>query len=121
MRSDLVFGASTNVPNRYLLSQLASKAARKFHKPGTRMQDTTNDILVRFRRANPTASEPALPEPVLVQLRRKMTRVIPHKSEVVPLSPARENSSPFANSSHSSVNSLTTTLGFQTYSDACVS
>jgi hypothetical protein len=121
MRSGLVFGAMTNVPNRYLLSQLASKAARKLHKPGTRMRDTTNDILVRFSRANPTASEPALLEPMLVQLRRKMTRVIPHKSEVVPLPPARENSSPFANGSHSSDSSLTTTLGYQAYSDARVS
>jgi hypothetical protein len=121
MRSDLVFGAMTNVPNRYLLSQLASKAARKLHKPGTRMQDTTNDILVRFSRANPIACEPALRKRMVVQLHPIMTRpVIPHKSEVVPLPPARENSSPFANGSHSSDNSLTTTLGFQTYSDARV-
>jgi hypothetical protein len=57
MRSDQVFGAMTNVPNRYLLSQLASKAARKLHRSGTRMQDTTNDVLVRFRRANPIGCE----------------------------------------------------------------
>jgi hypothetical protein len=51
MRSDLVFGAIANVSNRYLLSQLASKAARKLHRSGNRMQDTANDVLKRFGRA----------------------------------------------------------------------
>lgn len=53
MRSDLVFGALSHVSNRYQLCQLASKATRKLHKPNTRLQDTTNDVLLRFRTTNP--------------------------------------------------------------------
>ena len=53
MRSDLVFGALSHVSNRYQLCQLASKAARKLHKPNTRLQDTTNDVLARFHTINP--------------------------------------------------------------------
>lgn len=55
MRSDLIFGALAHVANRYQLCQLASKATRKLHKPNTRLQDTTNDVLVRFRYASPVA------------------------------------------------------------------
>jgi hypothetical protein len=53
MRSDLVFGALSHVSNRYQLCQLASKATRKLHKPNTRLQDTTNEVLCRFQTANP--------------------------------------------------------------------
>jgi hypothetical protein len=53
MRSDLIFGALTHVNNRYQLCQLASKATRKLHKPNTRLQDTTNDVLVRFHESSP--------------------------------------------------------------------
>jgi hypothetical protein len=53
MRSDLIFGALTHIQNRYQLCQLASKATRKLHKPSTRLQDTTNDVLVRFHHASP--------------------------------------------------------------------
>lgn len=58
MRSDLVFGALSHVSNRYQLCQLASKATRKLHKPNTRVQDTTNDVLVRFRTTNPGSAAP---------------------------------------------------------------
>lgn len=60
MRSDLIFGALTHVNNRYQLCQLASKATRKLHKPNTRLQDTTNDVLERFKDTvpmNASASE----------------------------------------------------------------
>jgi hypothetical protein len=53
MRSDLIFGALTHVTNRYELCQLASKATRKLHKPNTRLQDTTNDVLDRFKDSVP--------------------------------------------------------------------
>jgi len=53
MRSDLIFGALTHVNNRYQLCQLASKATRKLHKPNTRLQDTTNEVLDRFKGAMP--------------------------------------------------------------------
>jgi hypothetical protein len=121
MRSNLVFGAMTNVPNRYLLTRLASTAARKLHRPGVRIGDTIDDVLVRFSRANPIGCAQAMREPLPVRLRPEMTRVIPHKSEFLPLPPARENSNPFVERLHSSGNSLTATLGFQTYSDARVS
>jgi hypothetical protein len=55
MRSDLVFGALSHVRNRYQLCQLASKATRKLHKPNTRLQDTTNEVLGRFQTNNPGA------------------------------------------------------------------
>lgn len=60
MRSDLIFGALAHVKNRYQLCQLAAKATRKLHKPNTRLQDTTNEVLLRFRESNPAApAEPA--------------------------------------------------------------
>ncbi|MEO8726533.1 MAG: DNA-directed RNA polymerase subunit omega [Acidobacteriaceae bacterium] len=55
MRSDLIYDALTTVPNRYLLCQLASKATRKFHKPNTRIQETTNEVLSRFGEAQGSA------------------------------------------------------------------
>lgn len=61
MRSDLIFGALTHVSNRYELCQLASKATRKLHKPNTRLQDTTNEVLDRFKDTLPmeVPAEPA--------------------------------------------------------------
>ena len=71
MRSDLVFGALSHVSNRYTLCQLASKATRKLHKPTTRLQDTTNEVLQRFHTENPGASTaPAKPAVEPVQHRR---------------------------------------------------
>jgi len=58
MRSDLVFGALSHVSNRYQLCQLASKATRKLHKPNTRLQDTTNEVLGRFHNTNPESAPP---------------------------------------------------------------
>jgi hypothetical protein len=48
MRSDLVFEAVHTLRNRYMLCQLASKATRRFHRPNTRIQDTTNQVLHRI-------------------------------------------------------------------------
>ena len=71
MRSELIFGALTHVANRYQLCQLASKATRKLHKPNRRLQDTTNEVLYRFRTANPGASAPVNePETQSVEQRR---------------------------------------------------
>jgi hypothetical protein len=55
MRSELVFGAVTNVSNRFLLTRLAAKATRKFHRPNTRIEDTANEVFERFTRMNPLA------------------------------------------------------------------
>jgi hypothetical protein len=71
MRSDLIFGALTHVTNRYELCQLASKATRKLHKPNTRLQDTTNEVLDRFKDTVPMDdSSEAVVEKVQVQERR---------------------------------------------------
>ncbi len=58
MRSDLVFGALSHVSNRYQLCLLASKATRMLHKPNTRVQDTTNEVLCRFHTTNPGSLTP---------------------------------------------------------------
>ena len=55
MRSELVFGAMEHVSSRFLLVKLAAKATRKFHRPNTRIQETMNDVLVRFSQVNPMA------------------------------------------------------------------
>jgi len=55
MRSNLIYGALAPVQNRYMLCQLVSKATRKFHRPNTRVQETMNDVLVRFGKARETA------------------------------------------------------------------
>jgi hypothetical protein len=46
MRSNLVFDALAQIDNRYQLCQVAAKATRMLHKPRTRLQDTTNDVLI---------------------------------------------------------------------------
>ena len=53
MRSELVFGAMEQVSNRFLLTKLASKATRKFHRPNTRIQETANEVFERFGRSSP--------------------------------------------------------------------
>lgn len=67
MRSDLVFGAALDVSNRYQLCQLTAKAARRLHKPNTRLQDTINDVLVHLN----TSTRPDAPaEPVEIAEQR---------------------------------------------------
>ena len=58
MRSELVFGATVHISNRYLLVMLASKAARKLHRPNTRIEDTANDAFARFAYAEPREDVP---------------------------------------------------------------
>jgi hypothetical protein len=58
MRSELIFGATAYVSNRYLLVMLASKAARKLHRPNTRIEDTANDAFARFACAQSKADVP---------------------------------------------------------------
>jgi hypothetical protein len=74
MRSELIFGALTHVNNRYQLCQLASKATRKLHKPNTRLQDTMNDVLVRFREQSPGAVTAAASRQELVPLPQQQRR-----------------------------------------------
>ena len=72
MRSDLIFGALTHVTNRYQLCQLAAKATRKLHKPNTRLQDTTNEVLDRFKDTVPMddGAEPKVEKVTLTDHRR---------------------------------------------------
>ena len=70
MRSDLIFGALAHVTNRYQLCQLASTATRKLHKPNSRLQDTTNDVLIRFQNSNPVGKPVAAPERHAIEQRR---------------------------------------------------
>ena len=55
MRSELVFAATVHVPNRFLLAKLATAATRKFHRPNTRIQETMDEVFVRFSDANSIA------------------------------------------------------------------
>jgi hypothetical protein len=71
MRSDLVFGALSHVSNRYQLCQLASKATRKLHKPNTRLQDTTNEVLGRFQTTTPGSRPQAQPVAAAPQVERR--------------------------------------------------
>jgi hypothetical protein len=61
MRSDRVFGALANVSNRYLLTMLAAKAIRRFHRPNTRIEETANEVFVRFSRAKPNGTSAMRP------------------------------------------------------------
>ena len=70
MRSELVFGAMAQVSNRFLLTKLASKATRKFHRPNTRIQETTNEVLERFGRSSLISKVRSIPEPAIISLRR---------------------------------------------------
>ncbi|MDX6463793.1 MAG: hypothetical protein QOE55_7490 [Acidobacteriaceae bacterium] len=56
MRSELVIGAMTYISNRYLITRLAARATRKFRRPNTRIQDTTNDVFERL--LVPTQKQP---------------------------------------------------------------
>jgi hypothetical protein len=70
MRSDLVFEAMARVSGRFLLTKVVSKTTRQFHKPNTRIQDTTNAVFVRFSRADPIAGVRRIPQLTTVPLRR---------------------------------------------------
>jgi hypothetical protein len=75
MRSELVFNAVANVSNRYLLVRAASKAMRLLHRPHTRLEDTTNEVLRLFGRTYPihdvvVLHKPPTPASALPELRR---------------------------------------------------
>ena len=52
MRSEMVFAAEHRLPNRYMLCRVLATAARKFHKPATRVEDTTDAVLQRIANAD---------------------------------------------------------------------
>jgi hypothetical protein len=94
VRSDLVFDALTMVPNRYLLTKVASKAVRKLHRPGVRIEETINEVFMRFSQEDPIAPEGALPEPQVVQRSPQLKHsIIRGASEVAAIPPPRANAS----------------------------
>ena len=102
MRSDLVFGAMKQVSNRFLLAKVLAKATRKLHRPGTRIEDTTNDVLVRCGCANPIADENAVRTLTTVASRRCRPRpAVVHRPGSLTVLPVGESSQ--APSGHSQV------------------
>lgn len=63
MRSQLVFGALLEMPNRYLLCRVTAKAMRKMHRPMSRVQDTINDVFLRAGTTAPIAQAQVLAAP----------------------------------------------------------
>ena len=55
MRSEMVFAAEHRLPNRYMLCRVLASATRRFHKPATRIEDTTDAMLRRVANANAAA------------------------------------------------------------------
>lgn len=55
MRSEMVFAAEHRLPNRYMLCRVLATATRKFHRPATRIEDTTDAVLRRIANANAAA------------------------------------------------------------------
>jgi hypothetical protein len=66
MRSELIFAATAYESNRYQLCRLIAKGTRQFHRPNTRLPDTTNEVLERFvsqkKRPSTATLEPARAE-----------------------------------------------------------
>jgi hypothetical protein len=53
MRSELVFAAKRSVADGYALCRLTATAARQFHRPKTRIEDTTDAVLRRIADSDP--------------------------------------------------------------------
>lgn len=66
MRSEMVFAAEHKLHNRYMLCRVLATATRKFHRPATRIEDTTDAVLRRIANAN--AAAPLLDSATIVQL-----------------------------------------------------
>jgi hypothetical protein len=93
MRSDLVFGAMKQVSNRFLLAKVLAKATREFHRPGARIADTTNDVLVRCGCSNPLADETAFRISTTVGSRRSRPHpVVVHRAGNFTVLPVGESS-----------------------------
>ena len=69
MRSELVFGAMTHVSNRFLLTRVAAKATRRFHRPNTRIEDTANEVFERFAQCQSVSRRVLYQQPAVVPLR----------------------------------------------------
>ncbi len=81
MRSKYVFDAAVNVANRYQFVNVVAKAARALHRPGTRIQDTMNNVLVWYSRANFAPDAPTDHGPMPIARQRKKPKAL---TETVP-------------------------------------
>ena len=59
MRSELVFAAKRRLSDRYALCRIAATATRKFHRPNTRIEDTTDAVLKRISDSEPNSVSPS--------------------------------------------------------------
>jgi len=57
MRSELVFAAEHTLRNRYSLCRVLSTATRKFHRPNTRVEETTDAVLMHIANASAGAAK----------------------------------------------------------------
>jgi len=77
MRSQLISEALQTL-DRFQLCQLAAKATRKLHVPGSRIQDTTNDVLRRLVHAETnTHNKSGDREPVVRRIRPRSPENVP--------------------------------------------
>ena len=76
------------VPNRFLLCKLAAKATRALHRPGTRIHDTTNDVLERFSHSKSIADVQASHEHMVIPIRRQKA-ALPIRHAPIPPTSAR--------------------------------
>lgn len=60
MRSELIYSAGTQIPNRFLLSTVAIMAVRKLHLNSTRVEETANQVFTAV--ANGSYVQVSLPE-----------------------------------------------------------
>ena len=60
MRSELIYSAGSQIPNRFLLSTVAIMAVRKLHLNSTRVEETANQVFTAV--ANGSYVEVTLPE-----------------------------------------------------------
>jgi hypothetical protein len=71
MRSELIYRAVAQVPNRFLPAKYLANAARALHKPGTRIEETTNEALARICGSGTNGNAQPFPD-LRVPLRRRM-------------------------------------------------
>jgi hypothetical protein len=93
MRSQLVFDAKVKITNRYQLVNIAARAARALHRPGTRIQDTMNSVLEWCSGSNCASDVRTNHVPVIVARRRKEPRPYSHTEAVSDLDRISEDQS----------------------------
>src|SRR5258708_5039891 len=91
MRSELIFESMAHAPNRFLLTKLLAKATRAMHVPGTRIEDSTNDVLARFGRSNPLVGLQPVEDPTIRVRPSKPDAIITYPAERPTPAPVRHS------------------------------